>query len=273
MQVVTYNVSAWSSAKAFLENTGAHVVCLQETHLLDDAAADVWMRQRGWTALWARALPGATSTSSRGDVAVAVRSRVGFGISAFPGWPGGLLVEGRAVIAKVDVPGGTQLAVVSAYLISGQGLSPENLQIMGTIGDALADTELPFFVRADFQMPPEVVASTPWIADLGAQVASDLELGTCKDSRGHMNTLDWFVVSSSLAKVVAEIAVDTSVEAHPHRPVSLHFHTLGKEAMYVTVAKPERIPHEQNCRAAPAAARLEGGGRHVWGSACAASFS
>ena len=46
VRMATHNVSAWKSAKEFIQECSADVLCLQETHLLDTRTADAWMRKR-----------------------------------------------------------------------------------------------------------------------------------------------------------------------------------------------------------------------------------
>ena len=59
--------------------TTAHVVLNQEHHLREERVAEAsqWALRRGWKSLWSAALPGASATSSRGGVAIFVRSSLG----------------------------------------------------------------------------------------------------------------------------------------------------------------------------------------------------
>ena len=80
-RIITFNATAWSSAKAFVlgEEHGAAVICIQEHHLVFDqsiATEQASLQAAGWRGFFAPATqtPGALREShSSGGVAVLVR--------------------------------------------------------------------------------------------------------------------------------------------------------------------------------------------------------
>ena len=65
---------------------------------------------------------------------------------SFPPQGGHILVKGRAVAAIVECPGFFPVAVVSVYLICGEGLSQGNLEILEAVGSFQAQQSLPIVV-------------------------------------------------------------------------------------------------------------------------------
>ena len=127
MVIETYNVSGWGSLKPYLAKTAAHVVLVQESHLLGEKAdeASQIARRCGWKSVQAQALPGEGAGTS-GGVMILVRSWVGI---CYPDYIGHVVVPGRVVAARVDYPGFPPFVAISAYLVSGAGLAAENLEI------------------------------------------------------------------------------------------------------------------------------------------------
>jgi len=148
-------------------------------------------------------------------------------------------------LARVDLPGNVQIAVASAYLVPSQKLGPTNLDILEKVGQGLYRANLPFIVGGDFNFEAKTLYSTTWLEDVGGQLVADSTLGTCRSAADTSTSIDWLVVSTRLAKLVAKVGADSDIEPHPHRPVAMTFHTLGKDACYVALERPERIPHER----------------------------
>jgi hypothetical protein len=86
----------------------------------------------------------------------------------------------RVVGAKVNVPGGRQILVVSAYFRCSIGMTKDNLDLMATIGAGFDDWRGEAALGADFNAPPEEVAA------LGGAALSQMQIiaptaprGTC----------------------------------------------------------------------------------------------
>ena len=109
-KIVTYNATAWQSAKVFLQETQAEVVLLQESHICAQAADEVSAaaRKLGWKVIQSVAIPGKGICSSGG---LMILAQAWLGLSA-PARGGHILVEGRAVAAIVECAGFFPLAVV-----------------------------------------------------------------------------------------------------------------------------------------------------------------
>eukprot|EP00972_Heterocapsa_arctica_P076302 11256631-Heterocapsa_arctica.AAC.1 len=63
-------------------------------------------------------------------------------------------VPGRMVAAKVEAPGHGAVMVVSIYMVAGNELGMENLEILEKLGRVLATRDCPFIVGGDFNMNP-----------------------------------------------------------------------------------------------------------------------
>ncbi len=148
--VVTVNVTAWSSALAFLASTDADVLMVQEHKLGPEASEEAvaWLRRRGWNAIMAPAEAGPTGGWS-GGVAILARAHVGMGM---PLAGSEVIHPARAVAARLEPPGGRPHAAVCVYLCDGKGLAQCNMDILKSVGTCLSmqGKEDPFIVGGDF---------------------------------------------------------------------------------------------------------------------------
>ena len=138
--VITYNWTSWKSAIAFLREApaGAHVVLLQETHLLEPARisdARASAVSAGWNIVIAPAIPSrGTAVAAHyntGGVAVAVRNTATVRSLELPEQ-----LEGRAAAAEVLFPGimGGRITVVTLYLVTGASDEEPNRRLLAHLG-------------------------------------------------------------------------------------------------------------------------------------------
>ena len=138
LQVVSYNATSWKVMKEILAIAEMMIVLAQETHVLKDKIdeASAWAYRRGWTSFWQPAAPGLSSHSSRGGVAIVVRSF----LAARPlemdhAAHGAEALEGRQVAALVQIPGHKDIAVMSMYLQDSSPISSlANTSILANAG-------------------------------------------------------------------------------------------------------------------------------------------
>ena len=120
--VETFNSTSWSTMKARLSETSAHILLGQEVHIvgLDAGYASGWARNRGWKCIIEQATPGKQEPFSLGGVAIFVRDWLG--LSEWPTHPDDN-ARGRLVSGLLEAPGYGSILLVSAYVLGGRGKS------------------------------------------------------------------------------------------------------------------------------------------------------
>ncbi len=174
------NATSAGSLYRFLRRTCADLVLCQEHHLppKDIAAASTRLRGMGWQSVWAHAVPGKGGGWSAG-VAVIARAPI---MISLPPKGSDKVHDGRAVAAKVEAPGMRDFIAYSLYLRDGEGLSEENLAILGDVGEHIeAHAGMPHLLGADFQCPPAALARAGFAENVGAMImATGHPRGTCR---------------------------------------------------------------------------------------------
>ncbi len=142
--VDTCNGTSWGSIARCLLQTRADLLLVQEHHLSlgQIAAASQWAGRKGWQTVWTSAEQG-EGTGWRAGVCICARTPVALSL---PRRGGSNVCGARAVAAVAEAPGHRPIAVYSAYLRDGEGLSKGNLQILASIGQhiRLQGDEAPF---------------------------------------------------------------------------------------------------------------------------------
>ncbi len=244
-KVVTVNVTAWSSALAFLASTDADVLMVQEHKLGPEAAEEAvaWLRRRGWNAIMAPAEVGPNGGWS-GGVAILARAHVGMGL---PLAGSELVHPARAVAARLEPPGGRPHTAVCVYLCDGKGLAPCNMEILGNVGTCLniQGKEDPFIVGGDFQMTPQEIAAAGFAQETGGMlVAAGAPAGTCRTHQS-AREIDFFFVSSGLATGIDAVRVVPRTGIRTHLPVELSFqpYLTSLKALILRNPPPGHGPH------------------------------
>ena len=82
-----------------------------------------------------------------------------------------------------------------------------NWHILGPIGEVLTTYKRPFLLGSDWNIEPEELCSSGWVARLGAVVVKPQHTkGTCRTTGG-LDMYDFFVMSESLCHRVAKCTV------------------------------------------------------------------
>ncbi len=157
---------------------------------------------------------------------------------------GAVVCEARVVSAVAEAPGYGPVAVYSAYLRDGEGLSRANLETLAALGKHVErlGPHMPFVIGGDFQMPPGKIAAAGLAERIRAVIAaSGHPKGTCRTKRGR-SELDYFYVSNGLASGIHNIRTVESTCIRTHVPVRLSFRPRLTSARALVVRKPPSLP-------------------------------
>ena len=230
----------------FLKSTGAHVVCAQETWVVESEVAKWagWAHRRGWKSLWAPAKRSKEAKKgAAGGVALFVRKELGL---RHPGRMGYIWHEARAVAGVVEAPGMRPMVVVSAYGKSG-GWNSTTENLLDTIAESFRgqeDVEL-LTIGGDFNCPPENLSQASALDVMDAVVvATQGGEGTFR-RKNVTSTLDYFVISSRLAKVVQGIGTFEGSNVKGHVPVRLRFMAQAAAWRGLHLREPPVLPTER----------------------------
>ena len=243
LSICTVNATSFKSLKKYLEMTTAHVVLAQELHVLGRSAIDVskWLKGHGWKSLIADAVQGFRPPYSSGGVAILVRDNPLVGLGRVPGQPQ-VIAQGRMVAGLVNAIGNLTLVVYSGYLYESEGLSERNFQLLQAVAENAKGHALPWVLGADFNMPPDRLQQSGFLAKADAAIVhTKLLIGTCFQAVVP-TTLDYFVMCSKLAGAVKDVRVQMEARTSPHRPVVLTFHEGLFSVKTFQMVQPHSIP-------------------------------
>ena len=138
------------------------------------------------------------------------------------------------------VTGGFDLA--SIYLISGEGPSQANRDILDCLSCRLRPLNRPFILGGDFQMTADDLASMGWVQDIGGVIVCPMSKypTSCKCGKGR--TIDFFVVSKGLEHLVADCYVVDKALTTPHRPVRLELYAHAEVPQIRILRAPRAFP-------------------------------
>ncbi len=245
LRIATANVTAWGSAIAYLHDTLADVVLVQE-HKLGERQADEaisWLRRRGWNAVMTPAVPGPNGGLSAGT-AVLAKSHIGLGL---PLVGSDTIVPGRAIAARVEAPGYRPMTVLSLYLHDGVGLDRTNLEVLRQVGAFLAaqGDNQPFVVGGDMQMTPQEFSHAAFARELGATIAASRDTsGTCRTFRA-ARELDYFIVKDCMCTGIDAVRTVPRTGIKTHLPVELAFRPRMASMRALTIRRPPPLATER----------------------------
>ena len=151
---------------------------------------------------------------------------------------------GRTCHGILEAPGYGELFVTSVYLITGQGMSADNLKMLAAAGARAELAGIPWICAGHFQATPAELAATEYANQASATIVqAATERGTCRNATGGWRTIDFYILQDALARGVAVVEADHSRSPNPHVPVALRFHPRLTSTQALAFRKPAPLPH------------------------------
>ena len=242
----TLNGTCWNSLSDFLATSEAKSADLgfaQEAKLVGEALARAqrWAKQEGWRSAIGPASYGIGGGLSSG-VAVFARRDQGLGTSAITL---NRTTHHRIVFARWQSWIKTGIDVASLYLISSEGLSSGNVDLLDGLGCALRQSGRPFILGGDWNLPPSVLDGSGWLTAVRGVLVVPAAATTV-----HGTWIDYFVVHESIANLVVGATTWAAAGTSTHWPVGLELRAAQEVQWVRTLASPAAFPRfaVQGCR-------------------------
>ena len=242
----SFNANAWSSAaKRFLAPANSDVCCLQETKLSPENcfSATSTARKIGWSAVHNHAW---MSNASKGSGGASVAARKGVGIVNVSEHIVQVMFRYRICVSWISgiIPGG--LYIISVYLRTAEGLSPENMLLIEELGAIVRALDAPWVAAGDWNIQPDTMLQANIPAVLGGCIHAPA-YPTCNE-----NVYDYFIVAATISHMVSAVQRLDDGAANPHFPVRLLIRASAKRLMVRRIRKPDRVspvlPHGPQSR-------------------------
>ena len=244
--IETVNGNGWRAIRERLESTSAHIVCAQETWVLeqDIGRFSMWAKRKGWKSVWEAAnRRKEVDRGASGGVAIFVRDEMGI---RYPSQHGTCWYPARAVAAVVEAPGMRPLLIVSCYGKHG-GWNSVTSEVLHRIAINSRDQDegLQTLVAGDFNCPPADVtkSGTPELME-AVVVAPNQARGTFRTKKSR-SLLDYFIVADSLSKLVTDIRTIEDSTVKGHTPVQMQFMAQATAWRALDLRHPPRIPTQR----------------------------
>jgi hypothetical protein len=139
---------------------------------------------------------------------------------------------------------GVSIAFISLYLISGQGLSQDNLEILAEIRAFVKFWQIPFIIGGDFNLPPEDLIDSGFEVEISGEIRQvktpDGEaLHTCTSGSGRV--LDYFIVATSILAATSQPEIDLTTPWRPHSGIELTVHRTPRALQARLLAAPASL--------------------------------
>ncbi len=250
----TVNPNAWAGVMGHAKSTAVDVVLAQEIRKRGKNRLDAERQAR--TAGWRFALSDADLTDAgrlSAGVGIGARSHLGMADSgdiACPASLGGAAARYSRKWLGAIARGGVHVG--SVYLRDCEGLSEGNLCILQDIAVDLAALRGPWILGGDWNVTPETLASSGWLALIGGHVVAP-SAPTCNGK-----VYDFFVVSSSFRHAIIGAAAITDAQYSPHVAARLYVSAAPRAMYRRTLTAPRgygpELPHGCLSREAATAA-------------------
>ena len=259
-----------SSGKPQLEQTitaateirkkGTQVVALlnQEHQQGKDKLPDLqyWAKGQGWALTAASAIRTERGGDSAG-VAIVTPRDVPAGLA--PGCKADLAIDGskgRAVMTWIQqiAPGGATCA--SVYMWHSEGGTSRNFELLQRTLKAVRAVGCPWIVGLDANDTPEGLArwAGPLLTKAGGRIISIGEpTHFPAEGGGEARNIDFFILSTDLAKMLHGVRRVDEVSTSPHRVVALQFCKTRDKLLQWTLRAPKAFPRNKptGCARAP----------------------
>ena len=225
------NGNCAATAQSYLERTAADACLLQEmrVRMANCAQTERSAAPGGWALSVGPALDTAAGSTSAG---VAVSARSHFGLARSPGIHAIEVDRSRVIVRWIGAVCRGGIHLVSVYLYFGEGLSPQNVDLLQTIAGVVSELRGPWILAGDFNLTPEDVRGTGWLELLNGVIHAP-SVPTCNG-----RVIDFFVTSASLASAVVAVSVVLDSGTSPHSAVRLLLRASPRSVMINTLRKP-----------------------------------
>ncbi|CAK0834712.1 unnamed protein product, partial [Prorocentrum cordatum] len=178
------------------------------------------LRKTGWKAainpaVRAGAADGASDSLAGLSGGTLIATPVRYGLSQLEGLPHCVCPARASLLHLSHGPKGG-LLVGTMYLHGSEDLSERNRHILCAMGQAVKSAGLPFILSADWQVAPEELTESGWVAGIGGVVVAP-KVGTVRPSE---RVIDYFVMSPFLA-AGAQLTVLEHIAISPRRAVQV----------------------------------------------------
>ena len=163
--------------------------------------------------MWSLAEERSNGHSSGGT---AIFAKAHIGLSTLLDQPSGELVEARLVGGHIWSWARGGLAVLGAYMFTGEGLSARYCELLSRIEVWISLCSGPWIIAADWNVTPEQL--TQWANSIGGIVVAP-DGFTCFQATP--SKIDFFIVKASMAHVIRKAETLSGFSTAPHVPLAL----------------------------------------------------
>ncbi len=245
LPIATGNGTGWVPIRAWLRQSQHSVVCVQEhrqMHREDVEAGSEVAKNMGWKSFWTPAVRSQHDAGqASGGTAIFVRDHIGLRTP-----PGGAEVyPGHCTAALVDAGGTGGIVCYSVYLRCGGELNGFNWGVVTAIAAHAKGHGLPCCFAGDWNVTPDVLAHSGWVAAVGAIVIKAPVSHTVTVNGKAGRHIDYFVVTKELASLGLTAKVDGRATIRTHNAIELELPARPR-SYHVTVMKTaRRMPRDK----------------------------
>ncbi len=239
LPIATANGTGWVPIRAWLRECRHDILCVQEhrqMHREDVDAASEVAKNIGWKSMWTPAVRSQHEAGeASGGTAIFIRDHLG--ARAPPG--GAEVYPGHCTAALIDAGGTGGVVCYSVYLRCGDELNGFNWALLTAIAGHARAHGLPCVFGGDWNVTPEALAHSGWVAAIGAIVVRAPVTHTVTIRGRPGRHIDYFVITKELASLGLSAAVDGSAPIRTHNAVMVEVPARPR-SYHVTVMKSAR---------------------------------
>ncbi len=253
LRITTANITGWGNRMCLLDS-GSDIICFQETKLSRDRHEDAVasLSKAGWQAF---GTPAVRTDKGRysGGCMLLVKAHL-------QAWApnSGELVPGRLCRCFLSVRALGHIQLFAGYFYCAEGWSLRNIELAKHVGDRALEAGLPFILGADFQMSPGQLSEHWPVSHLRAHFRADV-MRPSYVSGPHCSYIDYFLVSTSLDRLIDKIEVSLDTPIPQHRPATMLFSREVKDKLVLVPVPYMKVPtdHGIGPRPEPSAAYFD----------------
>ena len=247
MRIVTVNATCWQACKQWLEQTSAqdrpHIILLQEHKVLHDEAvaeAQSWAFLVGYTSVWTKAQQGPGGRAV-GGTAIFATEQLGL---IKPKLGKGVEQHARATIAIAQIPDYGRIVLSSIYGHCNMGAKGDNLKLITSIPQIAESLKLPFLMGGDFNIEPSKLASNGFTSRANTTMVVPTRSTCITHSWKGGSTIDYFVCTKGIEKLISKTSVLIDTAIATHRPVHIEMGIHFKPTCFAKLVVPPALPKE-----------------------------